>query len=1014
MAEGFKYWAFISYSHQDRVWGDWLHKILETYQVPARLVGRPAWFGETPRRLFPVFRDRDELPSSANLGDVLNEALRSSRYQIVICSPRSAASRWVNEEVKYFKSLGRENRVLCLIVDGEPYVNDVPGREHEECFAPALRFRVDAAGSITDLPAEPIAADAREHADGRTGARLKLIAGLLGVGLDELIQRERQRQFWRRVQIAAGVTALALASVSGWQWFEQQRQAREREITIERLVENGRQELLTGQQARAAVYLNEAYQRGDDSVALRFMLARAMKPVEALTTVRVRHGGVAAYRSSFSPDGRLFAVHALLRGSGQQYAVVKLYAADSGAELSELPDAPAFPLQLRFLPDGQRLMLTGYPDDNRAGAPQTYLWNIASPAAPLKIAGIHGIAGLNLHPDGVRMLSAGDDGLSVHDAGSGAFKQRLFADRQVRAASYSPDGRRIAAALGDGSVGLHAPDGTLQRRLAQDASQTVIALLFTPDGRRLLALSDSGDIRVWDIDSGALALALAADAIHVSELQLDAAGKRLLTVGTEGYKVWSMGRGVLLFALNRTLTTSSTAAISPDGSTLITADFLNKTSEAWDIRARQLRYSLDLHTDGVSSVAFNTDGSRLLMASRDGTAELWAMPVQPAWQLESYDLMPRAVRFGADDKRLLVGGGDYTQGRAELLDPANHESLQRYEGHRAAVVDVQFSPDASRIVTASLDGTARLWQRDSGAALATLEHNPLGVASAVFSPDGARILTTTDNTSLGEQEAAGLWEARGGRHVAWLRHDGMIMCAAFDRSGRRVATGGTDGKVRLWNAADGALLKTLDGHTSIVRSVQFSADDHRLLTAAHDASVRVWTLDSARAVAQLADPAVGLATQALYAPGQSQIAVATQSGNIWLWQPDTGDVRTLKGHRQQVDELRYSKDGALLFSRGWDGTVRAWDAREGLPLGVVSLHPRELHSFDLATDESRLAGSAWGQLAVADVGIEQRSAAELSAVLRCKAPWALDVGRMALNAVAPETCASPTTKGGAQ
>ena len=91
MGDGYKYWAFISYSHRDRAWGDWLHKTLETYRVPARLVGRASRDGEVPARLFPVFRDRDELPSSANLGDVLNESLRQSRYQIVICSPRSAA-----------------------------------------------------------------------------------------------------------------------------------------------------------------------------------------------------------------------------------------------------------------------------------------------------------------------------------------------------------------------------------------------------------------------------------------------------------------------------------------------------------------------------------------------------------------------------------------------------------------------------------------------------------------------------------------------------------------------------------------------------------------------------------------------------------------------------------------------------------------------------------------------------------------------------------------------------------
>lgn len=81
----FKYWAFISYSHQDKRWGDWLHRALETYRLPRHLHGGRD--GDIPRRLMPVFRDREELPSSANLGQVIAEALQQSRTLIVICSP---------------------------------------------------------------------------------------------------------------------------------------------------------------------------------------------------------------------------------------------------------------------------------------------------------------------------------------------------------------------------------------------------------------------------------------------------------------------------------------------------------------------------------------------------------------------------------------------------------------------------------------------------------------------------------------------------------------------------------------------------------------------------------------------------------------------------------------------------------------------------------------------------------------------------------------------------------------
>ena len=160
-----------------------------------------------PRRLSPIFRDREELASATDLGEEISTALRESASQIVICSPNAARSKWVNEEILAFKRLGREDRIFCLIVGGEPNATDVPGREEEECFPPALRFRLAADGTLGTSRTEPIAADARPGKDGRPAAKLKLIAGLLGVGFDALRRREQQRRNRRLAIIAGAATA---------------------------------------------------------------------------------------------------------------------------------------------------------------------------------------------------------------------------------------------------------------------------------------------------------------------------------------------------------------------------------------------------------------------------------------------------------------------------------------------------------------------------------------------------------------------------------------------------------------------------------------------------------------------------------------------------------------------------------------------------------------------------------------------------------------------------------------
>ena len=212
----YKYPAFISYSHRDERWARWLHKGIEGYRVPTPLVGRLGRDGPIPRQIFPVFRDRDELASSTDLPAALRDALAQSSHLIVLCSPAAAQSHWVNEEIMEFKRLGRADRILPLIVDGEPHT----ATPERECFPAALAFQVDAAGELTDQRAEPIAADLRPEADGRDNARLKLIAGLLGVSYNDLRQREliaarRRARIWQGIGAAMLLLAM-LATAGGW------------------------------------------------------------------------------------------------------------------------------------------------------------------------------------------------------------------------------------------------------------------------------------------------------------------------------------------------------------------------------------------------------------------------------------------------------------------------------------------------------------------------------------------------------------------------------------------------------------------------------------------------------------------------------------------------------------------------------------------------------------------------------------------------------------------------------
>jgi tetratricopeptide (TPR) repeat protein len=211
-----RYKAYISYSHKDEVLAAWLHRALESYRIPRGLVGRQTSAGEIPGRISPVFRDRDDLSSATDLEGTVKDALTESENLIVLCSPDAAASHWVNEEIRQFAQLGRTDRVFCIIVGGELAADG----SVSNCFPAAL--------AEIGLQ-EPLAADVRDWADGKSVAKLKLTAGLLGVRLDELLRRDLKRRRKRQLIVALGVTAaLVLAVIT---IFAQISERQEREKT---------------------------------------------------------------------------------------------------------------------------------------------------------------------------------------------------------------------------------------------------------------------------------------------------------------------------------------------------------------------------------------------------------------------------------------------------------------------------------------------------------------------------------------------------------------------------------------------------------------------------------------------------------------------------------------------------------------------------------------------------------------------------------------------------------------
>ena len=291
-----RYRAFISYSHVDRKRAEWVHRALETYRVPRRLTART---GDEPagRGLKPIFRDRDELAASSDLGAVIRDALDRSDALIVLCSPASARSRWVDQEVEHFLKDHDSHRIICVIVETTPA--DLP------------LFDVLPSALRAALPAgvEPLAVDLRWGADGPRLARLKMAASLMNVSLDQLIQRDARRRLRvmgaftaAAVVVALGMGAMTVATLRSREVARAQRDETEGLLAYmlgdlrKQLEPVGRLDVLDGVSGKVLAHYAKARPDQLDDPAL----AQRAKALTLLGTIRDPRGDLPGAPDAFS------------------------------------------------------------------------------------------------------------------------------------------------------------------------------------------------------------------------------------------------------------------------------------------------------------------------------------------------------------------------------------------------------------------------------------------------------------------------------------------------------------------------------------------------------------------------------------------------------------------------------------------------------------------------------------------------------------------------------------------
>jgi eukaryotic-like serine/threonine-protein kinase len=311
--------------------------------------------------------------------------------------------------------------------------------------------------------------------------------------------------------------------------------------------------------------------------------------------------------------------------------------------------------------------------------------------------------------------------------------------------------------------------------------------------------------------------------------------------------------------------------------------------------------------------------------------------------------------YSPDGTRIVTASNDRT---ARIWDARTGAQLAVLSGHGGSVDNAAYSPDGTRIVTASSDKTARIWDARTGNQLAVFSGHEDEVSSAFYSSDGTRIV------SASYDKTARIWDAHTGAQLVVLSgHGGRVYVAVYSPDGTRIVTASDDKTARIWNARTGGQLAVLSGHSDRVESADYSPDGTRIVTASRDNTVRIWDARTGTQLAVL--PGHGsLVYSAAYSPDGTRIVTASLDKTARIWDARTGvQLAALSGHGNGIFSAAYSPDGTRIVTASNDKTARIWDAQTRAQLAVLSGHDSYLGCAAYSPDGKHIITASFDKTA---------------------------------------------------
>ena len=427
-------------------------------------------------------------------------------------------------------------------------------------------------------------------------------------------------------------------------------------------------------------------------------------------------------------------------------------------------------------------------------------------------------------------------------------------------------------------------------------------------------------------------------------------GKKIVTTSNDKTaKIWEAATGSLLADLKGHGSDVISAQFSPDGKKIVTASW-DSTAIVWDVASATIVWNLTGHSKVVYYAEFSPDGKKIITVSGDKTAKIWDVATGKLLhdlsgehghtrELTYAQFSPVCVDDSIGGKRIVTASKD---GSAKIWDGATGNYINEVR-HSSDVNSVQFSPDGKLIVTASADTTTKVWNVETGKFRFEFSGHKKSVVSAQFSPDGKSLVTASlDSTAM-------LWYIDRSidslSFIARLNgHLRELYSAEFSPDGKKIVTCSKGRNAKIWDAATGNFERNLIGHKNQVMSAHFSPDSKTIVTASYDNTAKTWDATTARRLTTLIGR-TSLTHSTQFSPDGKFLVTSSDDRTAKIWDAITGQLITsLIRHSGPVYYAEFSPDGKKIVTASWDSTAVIWDGVTSEPLFELVGHKNKLYT----------------------------------------------------------------------